>query len=388
MTITPTAATPAVLPAGPDPATPGTGAAVPGDFLALVQQALTAALGGTPTGAGAAPAGAETVATGAKDATADAATGQPGEGTAADAALAAAAAGLVAVVTPAPAPAPPVAAAATESPTNVAGAPVGATPARPQLAGVPTGPHDIDGKAGPDGVAGDAAAALPVTAPAAGAAHPGDAGTGTPADPGAAEQAPAAPATVTVATTTPVAAPTAPLTTGAPAQPAPVTGQVFPEVTSLVTRGDGTHRITLTLKPEALGEVRVVMTVRDGSVHVRLAAGHEAQQALLAGSSELSRLLEHAGATETRIVVRDLAGAAPTTGSSNDRGADLGQASGSSLGAGDNRSQDQHAGTRAREHTQHHATDGTHDTTTAGATPSRPVQPATRTRTAGVDVTM
>ena len=372
---TPTAAPPAVLPtAGPDPATAGTAATVPGDFVALVQQALVAALGGTPAGAKPSPARGA-------GATADPSPGQPGDGTA-DASLVAAANGLVAVVPPVPVASVAPAAARTAS---AAGAPVDAAPARPQLTLVPAGPHPSDGKARPDGVAADAGTALPVAAPGAGATEPGG-GTGTPADPGAGQQAPAAP--VAVAAATPAAAPAAPLPTGAsaPAQAAaPVAGQVFPEVTSLVTRGDGTHRITLTLKPEALGEVRVVMTVRDGSVHVRLAAGHEAQQALLAGSSELSRLLEHAGATDTRIVVRDLAGAAaPATGSSNDRGADLGHAPGSSLGAGDHRSQDQHAGTRA----EHHATDGTHDTTTAGAMPSRPVQPATRTRTAGVDVTM
>jgi hypothetical protein len=167
-----------------------------------------------------------------------------------------------------------------------------------------------------------------------------------------------------------------------------VGGQVFPEVTSLVSRGNGTHRITLTLKPEALGEVRVVMTVRDGAVHVRLAAGHEAQQALLEGSTELSRLLERAGATETRIAVRDLSGAtAPTTGTStgsdtgSGTGPDLGQGAG--LGAGDDRSQDQHAGTRA----EHEATDGRHISSTTGASAPRPVQSVTRTPS-GVDVTM
>ncbi|HEX7717673.1 MAG TPA: flagellar hook-length control protein FliK, partial [Marmoricola sp.] len=182
------------------------------------------------------------------------------------------------------------------------------------------------------------------------------------------------------------AAPTVPVPTpssgpahAAPAAPAAhVARQVFPEVTSLMTRGDGTHRITLTLKPEALGEVRVVMTVRDGAVHVRLAAGHEAQQSLLQGSHELGRLLEAAGATETRVVVRDLGSANATAAA----GPDLSQ------GLGDPRPQDQHAGTRA----QHPATDGTNDTRatrgTTGANPPRSVEPVTHSRTAGVDVTM
>jgi hypothetical protein len=166
----------------------------------------------------------------------------------------------------------------------------------------------------------------------------------------------------------------------APAPTGPVARQVFPEVTSLVTRGDGTHRITLSLKPEALGEVRVVMTVRDGVVHVRLAAGHDAQHALLEGSPELSRLLEAAGARESRVVVRDLG---TTTGT-----AGAGSGPGLSQGLGDGRPQDQHAGTRA----QHPATDGTNDPRstrgTTGANPPRSVEPVTRTRTAGVDVTM
>ncbi|MBW8751207.1 MAG: flagellar hook-length control protein FliK [Propionibacteriales bacterium] len=179
----------------------------------------------------------------------------------------------------------------------------------------------------------------------------------------------------------PAASVTAPAPAATP-EPAPahhVTRQVFPEVTSLVTRGDGTHRITLTLKPEALGEVRVVMTVRDGTVHVRLAAGHEAQQALRDGSSELSRLLEVAGAHESRVVVRDLPAA--TTSATATTSPDL--------GTGGQRPQDQHAGTRAHNP----AMDGTHDgprhrRDASGATEPRSDEPVTRTRTAGVDVTM
>jgi flagellar hook-length control protein FliK len=151
-------------------------------------------------------------------------------------------------------------------------------------------------------------------------------------------------------------------------------------VTSLVTRGNGTHRITLALKPEALGEVRVVMTVRDGVVHDRFAAGHDSQRALLEGSPELNRLLAAAGASETRVAVRDLGTA---TGTSV-----IGTAPDLSQGLDDSRPQDQHAGTRA----QHPATDGTNDprTTrgTTGANPPRSVEPVTHTRTAGVDVTM
>ena len=223
--------------------------------------------------------------------------------------------------------------------------------------------------------------------------------SGTPTDGGAGQggQQPAGAPVTAVLASGPTHA-TQPASGPAPAAgpAAPVTSQVFPEVTSLVSRGDGTHRITLTLKPEALGEVRVVMTVRDGAVHVRLAAGQEAQQALLSGSSELTRLLEHAGATDTRIVVRDLvAGPASATGASDDlggspdrnasnnAGGNLGQAPGSGPGAGSAHPQDQHAGTRA----EHPATEGEPDTGTR-TNQSRPVQPVTRARTSGVDVTM
>ncbi|MEV5001599.1 flagellar hook-length control protein FliK [Nocardioides sp. LML1-1-1.1] len=89
-----------------------------------------------------------------------------------------------------------------------------------------------------------------------------------------------------------------------------VVQQVFPEVTRLVsTASNGTHRITLTLQPEQLGEVRVTLVVRDGSVHVRLAGGDGVEgaavhRALAGGAPELQRLLERTGA-EARVSVRD-----------------------------------------------------------------------------------
>ncbi|WP_162261008.1 flagellar hook-length control protein FliK, partial [Nocardioides sp. Root79] len=100
-----------------------------------------------------------------------------------------------------------------------------------------------------------------------------------------------------------------------------VVQQVFPEVTRLAsTAGNGTHRITLTLQPEQLGEVRVTLVVRDGSVHVRLAGGAgvdgvdgaAVHRALAGGAPELQRLLERTGA-EARVSVRDpFAAALPT----------------------------------------------------------------------------
>jgi flagellar hook-length control protein FliK len=84
-----------------------------------------------------------------------------------------------------------------------------------------------------------------------------------------------------------------------------VTSQVHGEVSRLVSRGDGTRRITIKLQPEALGDVRVVLTVRNGEVHVRMAGGELAQQALLQGAPELHRLLEAAGASSSQVVVGD-----------------------------------------------------------------------------------
>ncbi len=193
-----------------------------------------------------------------------------------------------------------------------------------------------------------------------------------------AQQAPA-PSTLPLTSAVPLPAPATTATAAAPTH-APATAvreQVFGEVTSLVSRGPGTHRITLTLHPETLGEVRVVMTVRDGAVHVRLAAGAEAHQALLDGSSELGHLLERAGATESRVVVREFTPATPASS------ADSGQLN---LSTGD-RPTDQHAGTRA----DHPATDGTdrlltrHPPVPQEARPTKPVREA---RTSGLDLTM
>ncbi|KRF37457.1 hypothetical protein ASG94_09055 [Nocardioides sp. Soil805] len=109
-----------------------------------------------------------------------------------------------------------------------------------------------------------------------------------------------------------VAAPTAVVAPTAPegARTGPVVAQVVPEVTRMVSRGDGVHRLTMRLQPEALGAVRVTLTVRDGEVHVQLAAGEDARRALAEGAPELRRVLELAGASDARVVVRDLAGTA------------------------------------------------------------------------------
>jgi len=89
-----------------------------------------------------------------------------------------------------------------------------------------------------------------------------------------------------------------------PGAPAAVVHQLFPEVTRLSQAGNGTHRLTITLQPEQLGEVRVTLVVRDGTVRVNLASDH-AKEVLAHAAPELRRLLEQSGATDARIVVRD-----------------------------------------------------------------------------------
>ena len=84
-----------------------------------------------------------------------------------------------------------------------------------------------------------------------------------------------------------------------------VAAQVIPEIATLTSRGEGVHRVTLQLNPRALGDVRVVLTMRHGDVHVRLAAGPEARAALGQSSSDLSRALERLGLGEHRIVLTD-----------------------------------------------------------------------------------
>ena len=154
-----------------------------------------------------------------------------------------------------------------------------------------------------------------------------------------------------------------------------ITGQVFPGVSRLMSRGDGTRRITLKLSPEALGDVRVVLTVRDGDVQVRMVGSEQAQQALRAGAPELQRLLDLAGAASSQIIVGDQ-GSAP----------DAGLHGGTDRHAGDQPEDHRTAGTRDGDTS---ARDGS-----SGGPQQRPSTDPdatrgdfTRTRS-GVDVTM
>jgi len=79
-------------------------------------------------------------------------------------------------------------------------------------------------------------------------------------------------------------------------------------VLRLVTRGDGTHRMTLQLHPADLGQVRVTVTVKNGAVDVSLAAAPAAQDALRDGTARLRSLLASSGHTLGQLVLRDLPG--------------------------------------------------------------------------------
>lgn len=399
MTITPLAPSPVPASSASSAGTEATSAA-PGDFLAVLDQVLAATASGCPTPTDAAPGGvpgaaAEPVPTAVpgtspnSDQAADQATPDETDDPTrvSDAAAELNAAQLAA--------------------TAIAGTPVvpvnTATPASTAAKGAARDPEAAPlhpTSTGPAAAAGEHPAAQATLRSANSGSTSGDqdrpnqdqrnanaAVPATPAVPAGRDTVPAVPAVPSVPApagpTAPVGA-TAPVPASAPStQLDRVSAQVFPEVTGLVSKGNGTHRIALTLNPEQLGEVRVVMTMRAGSVHVRLAAGEEARLSLSQGSAELSRMLEHAGATETRIVVRELpatpaatATPLPTTGTSD-----------ALLSSGGDQSQNQHAGTRA----DHPATDGTNHSrqqSTQLPTEVRPIQPVLDPRNPGVDLTM
>lgn len=149
---------------------------------------------------------------------------------------------------------------------------------------------------------------------------------------------------------------TASVTVAPAAEQDPVVRQVLPEVMQLATKGNGTHRISVTLQPEHLGEVRVTMVVRDGEVRVSLAADGQsaAKDALLQGAPELRRLLEATGATDTRVVVRDLPTTSPTSTPTERGPGDRAHSAaadpdGRSAGNGDGRDDSRHPGEQRRE---------------------------------------
>lgn len=328
MSITPVSTPP--VPVAPSGAA-GEVSAAAADFAALVQGHLSGGSGGSSDGASAGSSGALTATEAAAVLeAASAASVVPSDGLAAllaglvarpgnDAALTAVAGGLAVSGT-----------SGTGRVTGVAaGLSTASASAGSNLAAA-TGGGGLTTSAGP---LGDGAAAGMATAPAATGSSDGSAAGATDAavnatvDPAAPFGAGASPSWAAGDSAGPgamagaagqggvgAAAGTGPAS-AAPAERGPlVTGQVFPEVTRLVARGDGTHRLTLRLHPADLGEVKVILTVKDNTVDVTLSAGPAAREALRDGSPQLRALLELAGATTGQLVVRDLA---PLAGAAN-----------------------------------------------------------------------
>ena len=364
-------------------------AAAPADFAALVARLLDDASGGDP---------AAEVLAGA--ATTDVAAAGPAADLAADPAADAAA---EEAVDPAAEDGVPA-----EGATTADAVPYVSPPPAILLLAAPVdlvsgATHGVDGPV--DGVGPTATAGAPTTDTDAGtspspsvdappAAQPAGEPTGQPAgqttgQPGSQSPAGAVATGGATAAVQPAGAATPSATPGPPSPVAhvPAVAQVVPEVTRLVSRGNGVHRLTMLLQPEALGEVRVTLTVRDGAVQVHLTGGEDAARALAEGAPELRRVLELAGAGDARVVVRDLAGqqpggpGLPTAGGGAQEasyGADSDTPSSPGSPGGGTGQQGHHARTRGGAG----ATDGLTD----GATSLRP-DPVTGARQ-GIDLTM
>lgn len=241
-----------------------------------------------------------------------------------------------------------------------------ATPATAAPAGVPAGPATLtQGSLTPPTLtpANLTPATLTPATPAPVAPRAREVAA-EPATPGAPSPAPAATGAAPVAPAVVGPAPAAlPSSSQQPGAPAAVVHQVFPEITRLSRAGNGTHRLTVTLQPEHLGEVRVTLVVRDGAVRVSIGSDH-ATEALVQGAPELRRLLEQAGATDARVVIRDASAAGPDAPGAEPRGQRDADGAG-----GTRRENDGQDGTRERPA-------GRHDSPPDG--PIRPVQRAAR----------
>lgn len=178
------------------------------------------------------------------------------------------------------------------------GGPVAATPQVPEADGptVPApGPTETGAPTAPTASAPPEDGVPVLTRPAAVAADLPIAPTAA-----TAVTAPAPPAAPTVAPTVSTTA------GGAPVDTTAATQQVAEPLGRLVSRGDGTHKLTIKLTPEALGEVRLTVTIKAGEVTVAMSSSPEAAQALRAGSSDLRRALEAMGLNPQSVDIRDL----------------------------------------------------------------------------------
>jgi hypothetical protein len=99
----------------------------------------------------------------------------------------------------------------------------------------------------------------------------------------------------------PVAAP-APVTTpaAAPVVAAPLVEQLTPRLVEVPQLGPGVHRLTLEVKPEAIGSVRVVADISPDAVRIELIGGSDlAREALRSVLADLRRDLAATGSTAT-----------------------------------------------------------------------------------------
>jgi Flagellar hook-length control protein FliK len=86
--------------------------------------------------------------------------------------------------------------------------------------------------------------------------------------------------------------------------PAPVHEQVVSAVVPLHGRGDGRHEVTLELRPDDLGTIRVEVAVEHQTVHLTLHAAEPATGRLLSAAlPELRSALADAGLTAGHVGV-------------------------------------------------------------------------------------
>lgn len=210
------------------------------------------------------------------------------------------------------------------------------TAARPTADGEPTGPEPLRPEADAAAPVGSDDGTLPAaaddapaaTGPALAADEPAEsAGAprrgGEPAAPRAAdapgrtvavEATPArqdpAPSPAPVGPPAPAAVSAAPAAAAAPpATPAALAQQLVEHVSSLSQGPDGTHDLTIELRPATLGLVRLEITLEDGTLHVRVHAEDPASRRLLAQSmAELRTALTGAGIDAGRLDVGDPGG--------------------------------------------------------------------------------
>jgi hypothetical protein len=145
---------------------------------------------------------------------------------------------------------------------------------------------------------------LPVASP--GAEHVDGASPSKPADRPSAASAPGAPTQVVQLVAANRSNTLAPVdeAPAAPAAPATVPEQIVSAVVPLHGRGDGRHEVTLELRPDNLGTIRVEVVVEHQTVHLTLHAAEPATSRLLSANlPDLRSALAEAGLTAGQVGV-------------------------------------------------------------------------------------